>query len=80
MAQLLVPGDVVKMQIEVFPTSALIRKGNKLRVSISPSNQAQGLLNLQRRELTKDGVTTIHTSPEYPSSVVVLKVPNSELN
>ena len=80
MAQLLVPGEVVKMQVEIFPTSALIRKGNKLRISISPSNQAQGLLNLPRRELTKGGITTIHNSPQFPSSVVLLAVPTSELN
>lgn len=78
--QLLVPGEVVKMHVEVFPTSALIRKGNKLRVSISPSNQAQGILNLPRRELARDGVTSIHNSAEYPSSVVLLSVPVSELN
>lgn len=76
----LVPGEVTKMQVEVFPTSALIRQGNRLRVSISPSNQAQGVLNLVRREHAKDGVTTIHNSAEYPSSVVVLSVPVSELN
>ncbi|MGC1507044.1 CocE/NonD family hydrolase [Ketobacter sp. MCCC 1A13808] len=78
--QLLTPGEVVKLQVEIFPTSALIREGNKLRVSISPSNQAQGILNLPRRELAKEGITTIHNSPEYPSGIVLLKVPTSELN
>ena len=68
------------MQVEIFPTSALIRKGNKLRVSISPSNQAQGMLNEPRRELAQDGITTIHNSPQYPSSVVLPIVPLSELN
>ncbi len=75
-----VPGEVFKMQVEVFPTSALIRKGHKLRVSIAPSNDAQGMLNLPRQELAKDGVTTIYNSPQYPSSIVLPIVPTSALN
>lgn len=78
--RLLVPGEVTKMQVEIFPTSVLLRQGNRLRVSISPSNQAQGMLNLQQRDGVKGGVTTIYNTPEYPSSLVVLKVPLSELN
>lgn len=76
----LIPGEPTLMQVEVFPTSALIRKGNRLRVSIAPSNQAQGILNLPQRERAKDGITTLHNSPEYPSSVVFPIVPLSELN
>lgn len=76
----LIPGEPTLMQVEVFPTSALIRKGNRLRVSIAPSNQAQGILNLSQRDRVKDGVTTVHNSPQYPSSVVLPIVPLSELN
>ena len=75
-----VPGEVFKMQVEIFPTSAIIRKGHKLRVSIAPSNDAQGMLNLPRQELAKDGVTSIHNSPDYPSSIVLPIVPLSALN
>ncbi|MEE2733266.1 MAG: CocE/NonD family hydrolase [Pseudomonadota bacterium] len=76
----LIPGEVVKMQIEVFPTSAIIRKGNKLRISISPSNQAMAMLNYPRQAMAEGGVTTIHISPEYPSSVVMPMVPTSALD
>ncbi|MFZ5601818.1 MAG: CocE/NonD family hydrolase C-terminal non-catalytic domain-containing protein, partial [Pseudomonadota bacterium] len=79
-AQPLVPGEVVKMQVEIFSTSAIIRKGNRLRIAISPSNQAQGMLNYPRQALAQDGVTTIHNSPQYPSSVVLPIVPTSALN
>ena len=78
--QLLTPGEVVQLQVEVFPTSAMIRAGSRLRVSISPSNQAQGVLNLVQREHVQGGVTSIHHSDEYPSSLMVLSVPLSELN
>lgn len=76
----LVPGEVVKMQVEIFPTSAVIRKGNRLRVSISPSNQAQGMLNYPRQAMAEGGITTIHNSPQYPSSVVLPIVPTSAMN
>jgi uncharacterized protein len=76
----LVPGQVTKLQIEIFPTSALVRAGSRLRVSISPSNQAQGILSLPQRARAKNGVTTIHNSAAYPSSVVVLAVPLNQLN
>lgn len=78
--QIVEPGEVFKMSVEIFPTSVLIRKGSRLRISISPSNQAQGVLNYPRRELAKDGVTTLHHSPEYPSSIVFPVVPLSALN
>ena len=74
------PGVPFKMNVEIFPTSVLIRKGNRLRISLSPSNQAQGELNYPRQALAKDGVTTIHHSPEYPSSILLPVVPVSALN
>jgi putative CocE/NonD family hydrolase len=76
----LVPGEVVKMSVEIFPTSAIIRKGNRLRVAISPSNQAQGMLNYPRQAATAGGITRLHNSPQYPSSVVFPVVPVSALN
>ena len=79
-SQPLEPGEVVKLQIEIFPTSAIIRRGNKLRISISPSNQAQAMLNYPRQAQAEGGITTIHISPEYPSSIVLPIVPTSALN
>jgi len=75
-----VPGEVFKMQIEIFPTSAIIRQGHRLRISLSPSNQAQGIMNIPQQENSEGGITTIHSSPEYPSSVVLPIVPLSALN
>lgn len=78
--QPLTPGEVVKLPIEIFPTSVIIRKGHRLRVSITPSNQAQGMLDDQRKEAVRGGVTTIHNSKDYPSSLVLPMVPLEYLN
>lgn len=79
-AQPVVPGEVFKMQVEIFPTSAIIREGHSLRVSIAPSNQAQGIMNNIQKENSAGGITTIHNSPDYPSSIIVPTVPLSSLN
>jgi hypothetical protein len=73
------PGEVTPIAIEVFPTSAIIRKGYKLRISINASNQAQGVLNDLQKAATSGGVTTIHASKDYPSSILLPKVPLSSL-
>lgn len=75
-----VPYEVIRVPVEIFPTSVIILKGHKLRVSISASNQAQGILNLPRQEQLKGSVMTVHNSPQYPSSIVVPVVPMSALN
>lgn len=77
--QPVVPGQVMKMQVEIFPTSAIVRKGHKLRISIAPSNDAQGILNLPRQAQAAGGVSTVHISPQYPSSVVLPMVPLAPL-
>lgn len=79
-SQPLVPGEIVKLPIEIFATSAVIPKGAKLRISVSPSNQAQAMLNYPRQALAENGITTLHLSPEHPSSLVVPVVPASKLN
>lgn len=75
-----VPGEPFKMQVEIFPASVIIKKGHRLRVSIATSNQAQGILNLEREAKAAGGVTTLHNSPRYPSSLVVPAVPLSALH
>lgn len=75
-----IPGEPFKMQVEIFQTSAIIRKGHRLRVSLAPSNHAQGVLNYEQRARTAGGTTTILNSAEYPSSIVLPIVPLSSLN
>jgi uncharacterized protein len=75
-----VPGEVIKVSVEVFPTSAIILRGHRLRISIAASNQAQGVLNRPRQQQMAGSSITVHNSPQYPSSVVLPIVPMSALN
>jgi putative CocE/NonD family hydrolase len=78
--QAAVPGQPMLVNVEVFPAAALIRKGHKLRVAISSSNQAMGVWSTPQQALANGNVTTILNSPSFPSSVVLPVVPAAALN
>lgn len=74
------PGEIVKVPVEIFPNAALIRKGHKLRISISASNQAQGIWTTPAQARANGGITTIYNDASHPSSIVMPYVPTSTLN
>jgi putative CocE/NonD family hydrolase len=75
-----VPGQAMQVSVEVFPAAALIRKGQKLRIAISASNQAMGVWPKPQEAQAAGGVTTIFSDANRPSSVVLPVVPASALN
>lgn len=75
-----IPGQPMLVPVEVFPAAALIRKGHKLRIAISASNQAEGVWPAPQQLNANGNVSTIFNSPSYPSSVVLPVVPTSALN
>ncbi len=77
--QPVVPGQPMLVQVEVFPAAALIRKGHKLRIAISASNQAQGVWAVPQQLKANGNVSTIYNTPSRPSSLVVPLVPRSAL-
>ena len=78
--QAVVPGQPMLVPVEVFPAAALIRKGHKLRIAISASNQAQGVWPTPQQADANGNVSTIYSDPAHPSSVVLPIVPTSALN
>lgn len=75
-----IPGQPMLVPVEVFPAAALVRKGHKLRIAISSSNQAQGVWPTPQQALANGNVSTIHNDPAHPSSVVLPVVPVGALN
>jgi putative CocE/NonD family hydrolase len=73
------PDNIVMVPVEIFPTSALIEAGHKLRVSVGPSNLAQGLSPIPTLVQSAGGKLTIYNDAEHPSSVVLPVVPASAL-
>lgn len=73
-------GTPVLVPVDVFPTSALIAKGHKLRVAIGASNLPQGVPPIPTLLNSLVGVMTIYSDAAHPSSVVIPVVPASALN
>lgn len=73
---LLVPDQV---SVEVFPTSALLAKGHRLRVSVGSNDLPQGVPPIPTLLKSLVGVLTIYSDAAHPSSVVLPVVPASAL-
>ena len=56
------------------------RKGHKLRIAISASNQAEGVWSTPQQAAANGNVSTILNDPAHPSSVVLPLVPAALLN
>ncbi|CAJ0778622.1 Cocaine esterase [Ralstonia condita] len=78
-AQPLMPGQPVLVPVEVFPSSALIASGHKLRVAVGASNLPQGVPPLPTLLNSLAGVLTIYSDAAHPSKVVLPVVPASVL-
>lgn len=73
-------GAPVPVAVEIFPTSARIAAGHKLRVAVSASNLPQGVPPIPTLLQSLAGVLTIYSDAAHPSSVVVPVVPAAALN
>ncbi|SEQ32587.1 hypothetical protein SAMN04488038_105241 [Solimonas aquatica] len=78
--QALTPGEPTRVQIEVFPSSALIKKGHSLRLAISSSDFPHGLPPLTDLSDQLLGTLRIHSDAGHPSSLVLPVVPLAALS
>ncbi len=65
------PGKVARVDVEVFPTGAVIRKGHRLRVTIQQYDVPHLLPPLPQLVDSLGSVVTIHHSARYPSRLVL---------
>lgn len=74
--QPLIPGQIVPVEIEIIPNTALIRKGQRVRVDVQPFD---GFGHGTRHGYDEAHHTAvqyaIHTGPEYPSFIQLPIVP-----
>ncbi len=74
--QPLTPGEPVFVEVGINPSSALIRKGSRLRIDIQPYSPA-GIPSRAYDESYHVGATnTIYTGPNHPSYIQLPIVPN----
>ncbi|WP_205697692.1 CocE/NonD family hydrolase [Conexibacter sp. SYSU D00693] len=65
------PGEATEMDVEVFPTNAVIRKGHRLRVVVAPSDFPHQVPPLPQLRDSLLGSVKVLTDPEHASHVVL---------
>ena len=73
------PLTAFRADVEVFPTSALIKAGEKLRISVGTSDLPHGLSPIPDLLTSLLGAMTIYSAPAMPSRVNIPLVPTSAL-
>ncbi len=80
-AELMKPGEVYPLTIEMYPTSLVFAKGHRIRVDISSSNFPRFDVNPNTGEPLDDNrrwavaVNTIYHDAEHPSHIMLPVVP-----
>jgi predicted acyl esterase len=64
-------GRVARIDVEVFPTGAVLRKGHRLRVTVQQYDVPHLLAPLPQVVDSLGSVVTIHHSRTYPSRLVL---------
>jgi putative CocE/NonD family hydrolase len=64
-------GGVARIDVEVFPTGAVIRKGHRLRVTVQQYDVPHLLPPLPQLADSMGSVVTIHHSAKYPSRLIL---------
>ncbi|HVT36330.1 MAG TPA: CocE/NonD family hydrolase [Nevskiaceae bacterium] len=77
--QAIASGTPVLVQVEVFPTSAMIAKGHKLRISVGASDLPHGLPPAPALVKEAAGVMTVYSDAAHPSLVVLPVMPAGAL-
>jgi putative CocE/NonD family hydrolase len=79
--QPLTPGEAVEAEVEIWPSTALIRKGWRLRLDVGPvSGSGIGLRihDAADQSYQKGSANTVYTGPKHPSYLQLPVIPPRE--
>jgi putative CocE/NonD family hydrolase len=71
----LTPGEIVQVQVEIWPTSMVFRKGHKMRVDIQPRDGVGSAGYMHYHADYNTGTNTIHTGGQYESYLLLPIIP-----
>lgn len=77
--QPLVAGEPTLLPVEIFPTAVVIKKGNRLRITVSGSDFPHGLPPVTDLVDQALGLITFYSDAAHPSSVLLPAVPVSAI-
>jgi uncharacterized protein len=72
-------GEAILLPIEIFPTSLVVKKGSRLRITVGASDFPHGVPPLTQYLNMPAGVLTVFFDAGHPSSIVVPAVPLSAI-
>ena len=70
----------VLMQVEIAPTAVVIPKGHRIQISVTASDIWKGTPPLPSLKSSLLGSISVYSNAQYPSSIVLPKVPTQYLN
>ena len=73
-AKPLTPGESAHIAVEVFPTRAVIRKGHRLRIMVTPGDFPHAIPPLPELRQGLGGTVEILHDPEHPSNVLLPRI------
>jgi putative CocE/NonD family hydrolase len=79
--QPLKPGEVVECEVEIWPTTALIRKGYRLKLDVQPAtgnDLTKQIWDVVDRNYQKGAQYAVHTGADYPSYLQIPVIPVKE--
>jgi putative CocE/NonD family hydrolase len=71
------PGEIVPVQVEIWPTSMVFRKGHRLRLDIQPRDGAGSQSYMHYHADYNTGSNTIHAGGEYESYLLLPVIPHT---
>jgi putative CocE/NonD family hydrolase len=75
--QYLKPGEIVEVQVEIWPTCMVFAKGHRLRVDIQPRDGIGSAGYLHYHADYNTGTNTIHSGPDHPSHLLLPIIPKA---
>jgi len=69
------PDQVVPIEVGLYPSTALIRAGSRLRIDIQPYTPAGIPVRAYDESYHRDAVNTVFTGPDHPSYIQLPMVP-----
>ncbi len=69
------PGEIVEVQVEIWPTSMLFRKGHRLRLDIQPRDGVGSVHYTHYHADYNTGRNTIHAGGQYESWLLLPVIP-----
>ena len=71
----LAPGEVVKVEVEIWPTSMVFRKGHRIRLDVQPRDGVGSASYLHYHADYNTGTNTIHAGGERESYLLLPVIP-----